>query len=266
MSTATSHLAETGRHRLAPSVYGYELEDLPWRETPRGTAREKAVRRDDEAGHFLGLITFDPLSRSGVHQHLGTATSYFLAGSLTDHQATTREGQIGVNLAGATHDAVSYSGCTLVSRLEGRVIIPEGGRAIHPHAGQAAVRNARPETPPDITIELERALPVATRFAGVGRRPLFDYAGTGDDRRLCALTLWPRTPRLVVRHGALTDLFVLAGDLRIGARTLAGPAFVVIEPGATVEMASDFGCSLLAWAEGPAWSADSGEAELYGFN
>ena len=266
MSTATLHLAEPGRHQLSPSVYGYELEGLRWQTTPRGTAREIAVRRDNEAGHFLGLITLDPMSRSGVHQHLGTATSYFLAGSLTDHQATTREGSVGVNLAGATHDAVTYTGATLVSRLEGRVIVPEGGLAIHPHAGQASVRNARPETPPDITIELERAVPVATRFGGVGRRPLFDYAGTGDDRRMCALTIWPRTPRFVIRHSALTDIFVMAGDLRIGSKSVSGPAFVVIEPDATVEMGSEFGCSLLAWAEGPAHGADSGEGELYGFN
>ena len=267
MNAATSNaIVEMGSHQLAPSVYGYDLEDLPWRQTPRGTAREKAVRRDNEAGHFLGLIAFDPLSRSGVHQHLGTATSYFLAGSLTDHQATTREGHVGINLAGATHDAVSYTGAMLVSRLEGRVIIPEGGLAIHPHAGQAAVRTARPETPPDITVELERAPNVATRFAGVGRRPLFDYAGTGHERRMCALNLWPRTPRLVVRHGALTDLFVLAGDLLIGSKSISGPAMVVIEPHATVEMRSEYGCMLLAWAEGPAVCVETGESELYGFN
>ncbi|MDB5872090.1 MAG: hypothetical protein JWQ07_1532 [Ramlibacter sp.] len=265
MSTAILHLAEPGRNQLAPAVYAYDLESLPWRETPRGTAREKAVRRDNAAGHFLGMISFDPLSRSGLHQHLGTATSYFLSGSLTDHQATTREGFVGVNLAGATHDAVTYPGCMLVSRLEGPVIIPDGGLAIHPHAGQAAVRNARPETPPDITIELERAVPVATRFGGVGRRPLFDYAGTGDDRRMCALTLWPRTPRFVVEHSALTDLFVMAGDLRVGGKSVSGPAFVIIEPGATVEMSSEYGCSLLAWAEGPARAVD-GDGELYGFN
>jgi hypothetical protein len=248
-----------------PRVFGYQLEELPWRETPRGTAREKAVRRNDEAGHFLGLIAFDPLSRSGVHQHLGTASSYFLSGSLTDHQATTREGQIGINLAGATHDAVTYSGAMLVSRLEGRVVIPEGDLAIHPHAGQAAFSNNHPEVLPDITIDLERSVTIATRFGGVGRRPLFDYAGTGDNRRMCALKLWPRTPRFTVQHSAVTDLFVMAGDLRIGAKSISGPAFVLIEPGAKVEMASDFGCSLLAWAEGPALAVDREGAELYGF-
>jgi len=245
-------------------VYAYDMESLAWHDTPRGTAREKAVRRDSEAGLFLGLISFDPLSRSGVHQHLATATSYFLAGSLTDYQGTTCAGSIGINLAGATHDAVSYSGCTLVSRLEGPVIVPDWGLAVHPHARRAALNNATPETPPDITVVLEQTRPLPTRFAGVGRRPLFDYAGTGDNRRLCALTLWPGMPALRVKHTALTDLFIMAGDLHLNGEASVGPAFVIIEPGAEVTLATEYGCSLLAWAEGPARCADSG-AELYGF-
>lgn len=249
----------------APSgVYAYDIESLPWHDTARGTAREKAVRRESGAGLFLGLICFDPLSRSGVHQHLATATSYFLAGSLTDYQGTTCAGSIGINLAGATHDAVSYSGCTLVSRLEGPVVVPEGSVPVHPHANHAALSNHTPETPPDITVVLEQTRSQPTRFAGVGRRPLFDYAGTGDNRRLSALSLWPGMPPLRVKHTALTDLFVMAGDLRLDGRTTVGPAFVIMEPGAEVTLSTEYGCSLLAWAEGPARCADTG-GELYGF-
>lgn len=265
MSIAAAVPVTADVHRLAPGVYAYALEALPWRETPRGTVREKAVRRDEAAGLYLGLLTFDPLSRSGLHQHLGTATSYFLSGALTDHQTTTREGCVGINLAGATHDAVSYGGCTLVSRLEGPVVIPDGSLAVHPHAGRAAVRNARPETPPDITVELERTMPVATRFGGVARRPLFDYAGTGEQRRMCALNLWPGAQLHPLAHSALTDLFLMAGDLQVAGRGISGPAFVILEPGARVTLASQYGCSLLAWAEGPATCAASG-SELYGFN
>jgi hypothetical protein len=254
------------RALLAPGLYGYDLEALPWRETPRGTAREKAVRRDNQAGLFLGLVAFEPMSRSGLHQHLGTASSYFLAGSLTDHQATTREGCVGINLAGATHDAVSYGGCTLVSRLEGPVVVPEPALAIHPHARQAAVRSTHAETPPDITVELDKALAVATRFPGVVRRPLFDYAGTGDDRRLCHLTLWPGTPPQTIRHTALTDLFVLVGDLQVNGRTLHGPSFLIVEPGTVATFSSEYGCAILGWAEGPGVCEASGAAELYGFN
>ena len=251
-------------HQAAPGVYSYDMEALPWRETPRGTAREKPVRRDEKAGLFLGLIAFDPLSRSGVHQHLATATSYFLSGSLTDFQGTTAEGAVGINLAGATHDAVTYPGALLVSRLEGPVIIPDGGLAIHPHASQAAQHRTNPETPPDISVILDRTQPVPTRFGGVSRRPLFDYAGTGDDRRMCCLTLWPKCPPLRVKHSAITDYFILSGDLRIDGKAVSGPSFVLIEPGAEVTLASDYGCSLLAWAEGPARCPDTG-SELYGF-
>jgi len=265
MTPAPAEIVPSASHLVAPGVYAYDLEALPWRETPRGTVREKAVRREAESGRFLGLLTFDPLSRSGVHQHLATATSYFVAGSLVDYQGTTREGAIGINLAGATHDAVTYTGCTLVARLEGPVVIPADALAIHPHADAAVVRNARPGTPPDISIYLEQTVAVATRFAGVMRRPVFDYAGTGTDRRLSGLTLWPRSGTLRIRHAALTDFFVVAGDLRIGRHVVSGPAFVIVEPGARVELGSDYGCTLLAWAEGPAWSEDSEDAELYGF-
>jgi hypothetical protein len=251
-------------HRIAPGVYAYDMEALPWHDTPRGTAREKAVRRDNDQGLFLGLIAFDPLSRSGVHQHLGTASSYFLSGSLTDFQGTTGAGAVGINLAGATHDAVTYPGALLVSRLEGPVIIPDGGLAIHPHARAAAQQRANPEVPPDITVMLADAAPVPTRFGSVLRRPLFDYAGTGDDRRMCALDVWPKAAPLRVKHAATTDYFLLAGDLKIEGRTVSGPAFVLIEPGAEVSLSSEYGCSLLAWAEGPARCPDT-NAELYGF-
>lgn len=265
MSSAAASPDIPRRALLAPGIYGYDAEALPWRDTPRGTAREKAVRRDQAKGFFLGMVAFDPLSRSGLHQHLGTATSYFLAGTLSDHQGTSREGCVGINLAGATHDAVSYGGCMLVSRLEGPVVVPEASLAIHPHAHQAAVRS-RGETPPDITVELDKAVAVATRFPGVVRRPLFDYAGTGDDRRMCHLTLWPGAASHAVRHDGLTDLFVLVGDLRVNGQVLHGPSFVVIEPGTVANLSSEYGCSLLAWAEGPGISDEDGGAELYGFN
>jgi hypothetical protein len=111
---------------------------------------------------------------------------------------------------------------------------------------------------------LADALHVPTRFAGVGRRPLFDYAGTGDNRRLCALTLWPGMPAVRIKHTSLTDFFVLAGDLQLDGWATSGPAFVVIEPGSEVSLSTEYGCSLLVWAEGPGFAADGG-AELYGF-
>ena len=47
----------------------------------------------------------------------------------------------------------------------------------------------------------------------------------------------------------------------------AGPAcFVIVEPDTEVSMRSDFGCSLLAWADGPThWSETPDAADLFGF-
>ncbi|MBL0945081.1 MAG: anti-sigma factor [Hydrogenophaga sp.] len=252
-------------HRVQPGVYAYDLEALPWRTTPRGTAREKAVRRDEAGGLFLGLISFDPMSRSGVHQHRGTASSYFLSGELVDYQCTTRAGAVGINLAGATHDAVTYGGCTLFSRLEGGVVIEPDGAAIHPHARKTVVSNDAPFNPPDITVVLDEVVPVASPFAGVSRRAVFDYAGTGHDRRICALQLWPGARLDALQHRGLTDWFLLAGDLTVGGTRIAGPAVVVIEPGSEVSVCSTFGCTLLAWAEGPAHAGGDARLEPYGF-
>lgn len=252
-------------HEIEPGVHVYDLEALPWQPTPRGTAREKAIRRDDASGQFLGLIAFDPMSRSGVHQHRGTASSYFLSGELTDFQCTTRAGAVGINLLGATHDAVTFGGCTLFSRLEGPVVIEPDGAAIHPHAQKTALSNSSPFAPPDITVVLDAVIPVATPFTGVLRRPVFDYAGTGQSRRLCALQLWPGASMEQLHHTALTDWLLLAGDLSIGTTRLAGPSVVVIEAGASVSVCTSFGCTLLAWAEGPAHAAGQPVQEPYGF-
>jgi len=252
-------------HEIEHGVHAYDLEALPWNPTPRGTAREKAIRRDDAAGLFLGLIAFDPMSRSGVHQHHGTASSYFLSGDLTDFQCTTRAGAVGINLNGATHDAVTYGGCTLFSRLEGPVVIESDGAAIHPNARQTALTNSSPFTPPDITVVLDAVVPVATPFAGIQRRPVFDYAGTGHNRRLCALQLWPGASMVNLHHTALTDWLLLAGDLTIGQTRFAGPSVVVIEPGANPTASTTFGCSLLVWAEGPAYGGGELALEPYGF-
>jgi hypothetical protein len=251
--------------RVQPGVYAYDLDALPWRTTPRGTSREKAVRRDQDRGLFLGMLTFDPMSRSGVHQHRGVATSYFLSGELTDFQCTTRAGAVGINLLGATHDAVSYGGCTLFSRLEAPVIIEPDGAAIHPHALKTTVNNTQPFTPPDITVMLDSVVQVASPFAGVLRRPVYDYAGTGSNHRMCSLQLWPGAKIHDLNHSALTDWFLLAGDLSIGNVTVTGPSVVVLEPGARVHLSSRYGCTLLAWAEGPAHAGDDPALEPYGF-
>src|SRR5688572_2221977 len=98
---------QTAAAAKANGVYIFALDDMPWRELGRFGVKDKSVREERDSGLYLGLIAFEPMSRTGLHQHLGTALSYFLAGSLSDYQGSAGEGMAGINLAGATHDAVS---------------------------------------------------------------------------------------------------------------------------------------------------------------
>ena len=67
---------------------------MQWRALGRPDVRDKAVREERATGLYLGVIAFEPMSRSGLHQHLGTALSYFLAGA--DKEDIVQEGMIGL--------------------------------------------------------------------------------------------------------------------------------------------------------------------------
>lgn len=255
--------------RKSNGVSVHALDGMPWRELGRPGVKDKSVRADRATGHYLGVIAFEPMSRSGLHQHLGTALSYFLAGSLSDYQGSASEGMAGINLAGATHDAVAYPGALIASRLEGPVVSPEGVTAAHPIQG--GVRGGRltnpfPERLPDINVPVAPLPIVPTAFSGIGRRMIFDYAPTGDRRRFSALTIMPHAPAVEIAHRGLTDWYVLAGDVAVNGRRAHANSFVIIEPGARVAIESEYGCQILAWAEAPATGeTQSREAELYGF-
>lgn len=247
----------------AQGVAVFDLNAMDWTPLGRPGIREKRVRSDAASGTTLGLVAFDPFARSGVHRHLAPALSYFLAGSLTDYQGTASQGMAGINLAGATHDAFTYTGVVLATRLDGPVEVPEGAAAAHPVAGGAArVVNPNAERWPDINIALEPLPIVPSGFARIGRRAIFDYAGTGLNRRWVHLTLMPDMPRVAVKHAALADWFVIAGDVTVGGRKAQANCFVCIEPGTEVEIASEYGAAVLCWADGP---AGDGRVELYGF-
>lgn len=255
--------------RKPGGVSVYALDDAPWRDLGRAGVKDKAVRRDPATGLYLGVIAFEPMSRSGLHQHLGTALSYFLAGSLCDYQGSASEGMAGINLAGATHDAVSYTGSLIASRLEGPVVVPEGVSAAHPiHGGvrEGRLVNPAPERWPDINIPVAPLPVVPTAFAGIGRRMVFDYAPTPDNRRFAAITIMPHSPAVEITHEGLTDWYVLAGDVSVGGRRAQANSFAIIEPGARAEISSEYGCQLLCWAEAPARGEARGTAgEFYGF-
>jgi hypothetical protein len=235
-------------------VHVFDARDLPWQETPEPGLRLKPVRYDDERGHFFGLVAFDAMARSGLHQHQGVATSFVLDGGLSDYIGSIGLHQAGINLAGATHDAMAYQNTLLVSRLEGPVIYPkERAELTGLHAGSrhADVHNPAPEAPPEINVDVDALPRWQSGIAGLLRQTIFDYAGTGSGHRFLQLRLAPGVVCPAWRSSALTEFWVRGGLVQIDGRLVQANSFVVIEAGALVEMASPHGALLLAWAQGP---------------
>lgn len=263
-------------YEAAARVHVFDARDLPWQDTPEPGLRLKPVRYDDERGHFLGLVGFAPLARSGLHQHRGVATSFVLDGSLVDFAGPIGLHQAGINLVGATHDAVSYQNTLLVSRLEGPVVYPSNrGELSGLHAGSrhAEFDNPAPEAAPDINVMVDALAHQQSGIAGVRRQTIFDYAGTGSAHRFVQLSLAPGTRCPAWHCQQLTEFWVRGGLLHINGQVAHANCFVAIEPGAEVDMASPFGVLLLAWAEGPeAWvdpdsigRARAQRSSLFGF-
>lgn len=258
--------ATSERTAGAPAIH--DMAAMPWAEAGKPGLYQKVVYADLERGRFLGLIRFDPEVRSGLHQHLGVATSYFLAGSLTDFGGSAVRGQAGINLRGDTHDAVSYDGCLLAARLEAPVIYPEDAEMLHRlHTGatRSAFLQISPEIRPDINVTVADLREIPTSIARVGRQTIFDYAPAETDHRFVALRLQPGAEIPAHRNGAVVDWFVLAGDVEVGGATAHADCFVTAGPGDTVTARSRAGCYLLAWAEGPVAWTDADLPDLYGF-
>ena len=254
---------------LSKSVHVYDAESLKWQTAGKTGLALKPVREDREKGRFLGLVAFEPVTRSGLHQHLGVATSFVLDGGLTDYQGSVTLHDAGINLKGATHDAVAYQRTLLVSRLEAPVIYPaETGRDYALHTGPrfGEIRNPNPEVMPDINVAVERLPALATSIAGVTRKMIFDYALSAGEHRYVQLGMLPgsATPAFTTR--APLELWVRAGDLRIGGATAYANCFVIVEAGATIEIASSFGALFHAWSEGRTdWADGSKRPDLFGF-
>jgi hypothetical protein len=192
-----------------------------------------------------------------LHQHRGVATSFIVDGGLTDHAGPIGLHQAGINLFGATHDAVAYQNTLLVSRLEGPVVYPPSRAelsGVHAGSRHAEFSNPAPEASPDINVTVDALVAQQTGIAGVRRQTIFDYAGTGSAHRFAQLTLSPGAECPEWTCVALTEFWVRGGLLQINGQVAHANCFVVVEPGATVRLASPYGALLLAWAEAPeAW-------------
>lgn len=235
-------------------VHIVDAQALAWQATPEPGLQLKPVRYDDDSGRFLGLVGFAAMTRSGLHQHRGVATSFIIDGGLTDYHGSVRLHEAGINLCGATHDAMAYQSTVLVSRLEGPVIYPtERGDLSGLHAGSrhGDVVNPAPEVPPEVNVAVDRLAVAQTGVPGLRRQTIFDYAGTGSGHRFVQLSVAPGTACPPWRASALTEFWVRGGILHINGQTAFANAFVVIEAGAEVQLQSPHGALLLAWAEGP---------------
>lgn len=241
----------------APRVCVFDARDLPWLDTPEPGLRLKPVRYDDRRGHFLGLVGFLPMTRSGLHQHRGVASSFVIDGCLHDYHGSIALHQAGINLVGSTHDAMAYQNTVLVSRLEGRVVYPaERGQLSGLHAGSthAQFDNPAPEVPPELNITVDQLVPQQTGLLGIRRQGIFDYSGTGSPHRFVQMSMQPGAECPAWQATAAVDFWLRGGTLHINGQTAHANCFVVIEAGAVVQMASPFGALLLAWAEGSeAW-------------
>lgn len=252
-------------------VYLVDATGLPWRDAGASGIALRTVREDRVAGQFLGLVGFEPLARSGLHQHQGVATSFFVDGGLTDHSGSAGLHEAGINLKGATHDAIAYRRTLLVSRLEAPVTYPPESGALstlHSGAFHARIADPAPDVPPDLNVRVDALAAVPLAMPGATRRMVFDYAGTGSAHRMTQLSLRPGTVLPAFETGALVELWVRGGAITIDGRSAHGNCFVVIEPGARPRIASPYGAVLLAWSEGPMrWldQAPAAAGDLFGF-
>lgn len=250
-------------------IHIFDASAMPWEETARPGLRLKSVRLDDDRGEFLGQIAFDPYVRSGLHQHQGVATSFILEGGLTDYMGHVGQNEVGINYLGSTHDAMSYVPTVLVSKLEGPVTYPPEEKllsGIHAGSNYKSFRNPDPDIAPEINVAVDRVASVASGVAGLGRQPIYDYAGSGLDRRLLQWRLRPETELPAWQAGDWVELWIRGGELTISGQKAHANCFVVIEPGATVRIASPFGAIALVWAEGrERWAGADAPGDLFGF-
>lgn len=229
----------------------------------------KPVRENREKGLFLGLVAFEPNTRSGLHQHLGVATSFILDGGLTDYQGSIGLHDAGINFKGSTHDAIAYQRSLMVSRLEAPVIYPpetDRDYALHTGPRFGAIRNPNPELPPDINVAVDRVEALPTAIGGVSRKMIFDYARSKGEHRYVQMGMLPgaATPEFTTR--APLEMWMRGGDLRLGGATAYANCFVIVEAGTTLRIESDFGALFHAWSDAPIdWADGTRRSDLFGF-
>jgi hypothetical protein len=254
-----------------PGIAVHDMAAAEWVPSgPAGIAQQN-IRSDPANGRWFGGVRFAPLSRSGVHRHLGPAASFMLSGSLVDHVTRMSGGQALINLTGAVHDVICYDAALVVARVDGPVLYPSEADGVLNELGLAAGKAG--ETigttvgqPADVLIDVEAQTEVPGPVPGVARRALFDYAGQAHRARYAQLVLAPGTR--VPAHVAtgMTDLFVLAGEIRAGDATAGSGCYVTIAADTELTLSTNYGARLLAWSDAPVrWLDGAERGDLYGW-
>ena len=121
------------------------------------------------------------------------------------------------------------------------------------HAGSRlqSFVNPDPDVPPEINVSVDPLPCEATGLAGVTRQMVFDYAGTGTERRLVQLQFRPTTTLPAARASDWIELWVRGGELLVNGERAYANCFVVIEPGATFTLRAPFGANALGLGRGP---------------
>src|SRR5207245_1897994 len=79
---------------------------------------------------------------------------------------------------------------------------------------------------------------------------IYDYAHSDDDRRLAQWHVRPETEVPAWQASDWVELWVRGGEIAVNTQRAHANCFVIVEPGATVRIASGYGAIALVWAEG----------------
>ena len=244
------------------------MGDLPWTDSGKDGVLSQILRYDTENGRFFGAARFEPMSRSGVHRHLGPAVSYMLEGSLSDHDNEVREGQAYVNLTGAVHDVICYRSALAVARVDGAILYPNDEGIFHRLGDAAGTSETVDDTlgdPTNLYITVADLDATEVGIDGVRVRHIYDYAKDAWDARFVQLTLTPGADIPAHETTGLVDWFVIAGEVTVNNQRAGSGSYVTIEPSTRTFVSSRYGCRLLAWSDGPTQWLDTNAPDLYGF-
>ena len=254
----------------ARRVSVYDMAELKWVESGPAGVWQQDIRSEPDKGRYFGGVRFAPLARSGVHRHLGPAASYMLAGLLVDHATYASAGQALINMTGAVHDVICYEPVLNVARVDGAILYPKDEDGVLNELGQRAAAagekvDATVGQTPNLCFSIEQLTPVPGPVPGCARRMLYDYAGEPWQARFVNLLLAPSTKTPAHRTTGMTDLFVLAGEVRIGHERAGSGCYAVIDADTELAIETRYGARLLAWADGPVqWLDGAARGDLYG--